>query len=398
MTDKNVDILMVEDEDEDRYSRLRLIPWWDQDLLREAKVLVIGAGALGNEILKNLALVGIGKIIVLDMDNIENSNLSRSVLFRAANEGRGKAEAAAAMIRQINPDCKVQWLQANAVTDLGLGVYRWADLVIGGLDNRLARLSINQSCWRVGKPWIDGAIEVLVGVARVFIPPDSACYECTMNELDFKLLPSRYKCPLIETEDMMQGKVPTTPTTASIIAGIQVQEALKLIHQREDLPSLKGRGYFFNGLNYDSYIIEYDRKKSCLSHDSYGEIADLDISLEKNTLEDLLKAIRAIVGQDAKLELERELVIKRDCNRCSTSEPFVRIIDKITKEDELCLTCEEEYYIETTHFINGEENYLDCKLKEIGIPGMEIVIALKGGERYYFELSGDKQAVLGVVE
>ena len=396
MTEERLDLLVVDEED--RYSRLRLIPWWDQELLKKTKVLVVGAGALGNEILKNLALVGIGKIFVLDMDNIENSNLSRSVLFRAADEGRSKAEAAAAMIHQINPDCNVQWLQANAVTDLGLGVYRWADLVIGGLDNRLARLSINQSCWRVGKPWIDGAIEVLVGVARVFVPPDSACYECTMNELDLKLLPSRYKCPLIETEDMMQGKVPTTPTTASIIAGVQVQEALKLIHKREDMPSLKGRGYFYNGLNYDSYLIEYDRKESCLSHDSYGEIADLNISVEKDTLGDLLKTVRAIVGQDTIIELERELVIKRDCKKCSTSETFIKIIDKITKENELCTFCEEEYDLKATHFITGEENYLDCKLKEIGMPKMEVVIALSGEKRYHFELSGDRKTVLGAVE
>ena len=67
---------------EDRYSRFRLIPWWDQDLLKASKILVVGAGALGNEIIKNLALLGIGHITVADMDSIENTNLSRSVLYR----------------------------------------------------------------------------------------------------------------------------------------------------------------------------------------------------------------------------------------------------------------------------------------------------------------------------
>ncbi len=85
------DSLVVELE-EDRYSRLRLIPWWDQERLGRARVMVVGAGAIGNELLKNLALLGIGKIFIADLDGIENSNLSRSILYRAGDEG--KAEGA----------------------------------------------------------------------------------------------------------------------------------------------------------------------------------------------------------------------------------------------------------------------------------------------------------------
>ena len=69
--------------DDDRYSRLRLIAWWEQEKLTAAKVLVVGAGALGNEVLKNLALMGVGLVYVVDFDTIEESNLTRSVLIRA---------------------------------------------------------------------------------------------------------------------------------------------------------------------------------------------------------------------------------------------------------------------------------------------------------------------------
>src|SRR6476469_2190857 len=105
-------------DDDDRYSRLRLISWWEQDKLRAAKVLVVGAGALGNEVLKNLALLGVGRIVALDFDHIENSNLTRSVLFRARDRGRPKAEAAAEALRDINPDCRVTPLLANVITDV----------------------------------------------------------------------------------------------------------------------------------------------------------------------------------------------------------------------------------------------------------------------------------------
>ena len=69
------------DFEEDRYSRLRLIPWWDQEKIQNAKIMVVGAGALGNELVKNLTLLGIGNILIFDIDSIENSNLTRSVLF-----------------------------------------------------------------------------------------------------------------------------------------------------------------------------------------------------------------------------------------------------------------------------------------------------------------------------
>src|ERR1700712_388263 len=155
---------------EDRFHRFTLIGWWDQQKLRDAKVLVVGAGALGNEIVKNLALLGIGNILIADLDLIENSNLSRSVLYRKSDNGKPKATIAAKAAKEIYPDLTAHSFNGNVVYDLGLGAFHWADIVIGGLDNREARLSINRNCWKCNKPWIDGAIQQIDGVARVFIP------------------------------------------------------------------------------------------------------------------------------------------------------------------------------------------------------------------------------------
>jgi molybdopterin/thiamine biosynthesis adenylyltransferase len=395
MNSSDPELIIIEDDIEDRYSRLRLIPWWDQELLRQTKVLVVGAGALGNEILKNLALVGIGNILVLDLDRVENSNLSRSVLFRTTDEGKSKAEAAAHMIKEINPDCQVQWLETNVVYDLGLGVYNWADLVIGGLDNREARLAINQSCWKVNTPWIDGAIEVLFGVARVFIPPDSACYECTMNEMDYKLLNLRRSCALLTRKDMVEGKVPTTPTIASIIAGVQVQEALKIIHKREDMPTLAGKGLFFNGLNYDSYVVEYDRKEMCPSHEYYENVTELPLSVKETTLGSLLDIIKGKLGSGAILELEKELIKGLKCDKCDDEIATFKALGKVSEEEAICEKCGELRNPEMTHTIYGSEPYLDLTLAEIGIPGMEIITARNGAQTLDFELTGDRTAVLG---
>src|SRR5947209_16934580 len=86
-------------EEDDRFQRFKLIGWWDQRKLAAAKGLVVGAGALGNEIVKNLALLGVGQVLVVDMDRIENSNLSRSVLYRASDNGTFKSQAAARAAR-----------------------------------------------------------------------------------------------------------------------------------------------------------------------------------------------------------------------------------------------------------------------------------------------------------
>src|SRR5690606_29909653 len=150
---------------EDRYARLRLISWWDQDLLQAAKILVVGVGALGNEILKNLALLGVGEIYLVDMDRVEISNLSRSVLFRAEDAGKFKAEVAAARLRESNPELRVVPIVGNINFEVGMGLFRHVDVVIGGLDNREARMAINRRCWLTNTPWIDGAIEALNGVA-----------------------------------------------------------------------------------------------------------------------------------------------------------------------------------------------------------------------------------------
>ena len=201
----------------------------------------------GNEIIKNLALLGIGNLIVADKDCIENSNLSRSVLYRESDTGEFKATVAARAAKEIYPKMNVAYFNGDIVHDLGLGIFRWADVIIGGLDNREARLAINRAAWKVNRPWIDGAIEQIQGIARVFVPDgpqNNPCYECTMSQRDWQLLQLRRSCNLLTREEMERGKTPTTPTISSIIAGVQCQEGVKLIHGME---SISGKEVGFSG-------------------------------------------------------------------------------------------------------------------------------------------------------
>ena len=237
-------------------------------------MLVVGAGALGNEVLKNLALLGVGFVYVIDLDEVEPSNLSRSVLFRAEDGGRPKAEVAARRAREINPDIATAAMRGDVITDLGLGLFADVDVVIGCLDNREARLWVNRQCWKVGTPWVDAGIQEIQGVVKVFVPPDSACYECAMTERDYQLLNLRYSCPLLRRDQILEGKVPTAPTIASMMGALQVQEALKLIH---GLPVAAGSALVFNGVANQFYSTRLPFREDCLSHETYPEPIELPL-------------------------------------------------------------------------------------------------------------------------
>jgi adenylyltransferase/sulfurtransferase len=378
---------------DDRFDRFKLIGWWDQSRLARARVLVIGAGALGNEIIKNLALLGVGNLFVADMDRVENSNLSRSVLYREADNGVFKATAAARGAKDIYPDIKVQHFNGNVVHDLGLGVYRWADVVIGGLDNREARLSINRSCWKVNRPWIDGAIESIDGSARVFVP-DGPCYECTMSQQDWKLLQMRRSCNLLSRPEMETGgKTPTTPTVSSIIAGVQCQEAVKLLH---GLPTLAGGAFVFNGVTADSYVTKFQRKDDCYSHDTLDEIVALDEGVQSITPRELLSRARAMLGAAAELELAREVLEKLVCPTCKAQENIFASLGKVSGDKAWCPRCENvRREVVTFHRIRGSENFLDRPLAAIGVPAFDIIIARSAERSVGFEVAGDAANVLG---
>lgn len=387
--DTNIDFERS-DFEEDRYSRLRLIPWWDQDRLKNAAVMVVGAGAIGNELIKNLTLLGIGRILIFDMDAIESTNLTRSVLYRAKDVGRYKAEVAAERAMEMNPDVKAKAFVANIIDDVGLGVFRRMDVVLGGLDNREARLAINQSCYKVNRPWIDGAIEALNGFARVFVPGQGACYECTMTETDWMLINKRKSCALLTHEEMASGKIPTTPTSSSVIAGIQVQEMLKLLHADRNLPTLAGKGFVFNGLTHDSYVVEYQRKEDCMSHDTYEKIVEKPWSAKTVPLKEVLGEMRRELGERAVLDFDRDIATTAKCS-CGESKDLYTPVHKLKGHMLTCPRCGGRMSFDSIHSVKGNEDFLDRTPYEIGLPLLHIVGGRVGMNTTYYEFTADEK-------
>ena len=374
---------IIIDED-DRYSRLKLIEWWDQRRLSEGRILVIGAGALGNEVLKNLALVGIGHITLVDFDKIENSNLSRSVLFRASDTGKSKAEVAAKAISEMNPDVKVTTIAGNVLTEIGLGLVRSMDLAIGCLDNREARLWLNRMCWKVGTPWIDGGIQEINGVAKVFMPPDGACYECAMTEMDYQLIQLRYSCPLLKREDLQQGKVPTAPTIASIIGGIQVQEALKLLH---NIPTDEGKAMVFNGVANQFYKSTFQHREDCLSHETYDPIVECPLTTSAS-LTELCTWLEQNHKQSVKsLIMDRDFVVAIECSDCNSHRDVMKPRPIVSMEDSICQLCAQPMAPQMVHNIDIDSPLAEQSLNNLGIPDFDIVQLSNDDESVFVQLS-----------
>ena len=387
-------------DDSDRYSRLRLIGWWDQEKIAAAKILVVGAGALGNEVLKNLALLGLGNVYLIDFDEIQDSNLSRSVLFRAHHNGQPKATVAAEMANEMNPDCKIMPMFGNVLTDIGLGLVRDVDLVICCVDNREARLWINRMCWKANTPWIDGGIQEINGVAKVFMPPDGSCYECVMTENDYRLISLRYSCPLLKQEDIQQGKVPTAPTIASIIGGIQVQEALKLIHS---LPAAEGTALVFNGAANRFYQTKYPKREDCLSHETYEDILELPLSAKTSTVADLFAAVKQNRKDDRsssddlstyRLLLDRDFLTQLVCRSCDTKKAVNQALCKVGSRDGVCEQCQQPLQPETTCEIEANSELATRKLGDLGIPNYDIVKVVDDQQTFFVLLTDDNVAFI----
>jgi molybdopterin/thiamine biosynthesis adenylyltransferase len=371
---------------EGRFSRLEAIEWWDQALLGRSRVLVVGAGALGNEVLKNLAMLGVGHVVVVDMDSVELSNLSRSILFREGDEGRAKAECAAEAARDIYAGVEIRALVGNVLADVGLGYFRWADVVVGALDNREARVFVNSACARLGKPWFDGGIEVLQGIVRGFAPPRTACYECTMSQVDWDLVNKRRSCSLLARRALAQRGTPTTPTTASIIGAMQVAEVVKHLH---GLPAMLGSGLVFDGAGHSSYSVSYPINPECGWHDEPSAVEPLEDMNSDKPLAIVWQAGVERLGSVDALDLARELVERVECPSCRHVASVLRPAEKVGEAELWCPVCRQECAPVFVHSIAEGSPLLRKTPRELGLPSWEIVWCRAGDKCLGCEVAGD---------
>ncbi|XP_011198105.2 SUMO-activating enzyme subunit 2 [Bactrocera dorsalis] len=151
-----------------------------QENVQKSKILVVGAGGIGCEILKNLVLSGFPDIEIIDLDTIDLSNLNRQFLFHREHVGKSKAQVARESALQFNPDVNIKAYHDSILsTDYGVSFFKKFDIVLNALDNRAARNHVNRMCLHAEVPLIESGTAGYNGQVELIKKGLTQCYECT---------------------------------------------------------------------------------------------------------------------------------------------------------------------------------------------------------------------------
>lgn len=250
--------------DTDKFDRSKRLGWFNIDKVRKSKILVVGAGAIGNETLKNLWLSGFQNISIVDMDHIVKSNLNRCLFFSDsdAEKKKTKATVIANKIKKLDKNVKIT-PHVCKIEDLPEKFIPSHNIVLGCLDNIAARLHINAHCYYYKIPYVDGATLGLIGKVQVVIPPKTSCLECGMNKTHKKIMNMRMSCTGREIT-FFEPKLAADINTTSIVSAIQVQEVLKIVHKREK--QIIENMFYYDGNRNIGEVLEVPIDPKCHNH------------------------------------------------------------------------------------------------------------------------------------
>ncbi len=236
---------MLSDEEIDRYQRhiiLRDVGGPGQQKLKQARVLVIGAGGLGSPVLMYLAAAGVGTLGIIDDDSVSLSNLQRQVIHKTNSVGRPKTESAAETIAEINPHVTAQVHSTRLTADNALEIISQYDLVADGCDNFSTRFLVNDACYFAKRPLVSAAVGQFEGQVTTF--------RAYQNDADGTPNPS-YRCLLPDAPP--PGLVPTCEEAGvlgaltGVVGSLQAIEVIKEILNIGD--TLCGRLLMYDALS-----------------------------------------------------------------------------------------------------------------------------------------------------
>jgi len=246
-----------------RYLRNNLIDWFSQDAVQKMHFAVVGCGAVGNEVVKNLTLLGVGAIDVFDFDTIELHNLTKSVLFRESDVGKNKADVVAERANQLDPNVRINSFPGDFWDRMSLDMIQKYTAVISCVDNFEARVRLNQLCMLFSKDFINTGIDSRFVTVEVFPYSklqDTACYECNLPSSVYERIAKRYSCGWLRKISYIEKIIPTTPITASLAGAIATSYALRL----ENLSLDGSKRIFLDSITGISTLSSLNKNDSCL--------------------------------------------------------------------------------------------------------------------------------------
>lgn len=195
-----------------RYNRQIVLPNFDldkQEILLNAKILIVGVGGLGCAAAQYLVAAGVGEITLIDDDKVEKTNLQRQILHAEADVGINKCLSAKASLEQMNSDIKIHVIQKRLELDNYLELIESLDLVLDCTDNLTSRNTLNQACYQLGKPLVSGAAIRMEGQLMNIVPAEkSACYACVsayFGEQNLSCVESGVMSPVVGIIGAMQA-------------------------------------------------------------------------------------------------------------------------------------------------------------------------------------------------
>jgi molybdopterin/thiamine biosynthesis adenylyltransferase len=298
-----------------RYRRHDLIDWFSQEQVAATRIAVIGAGAVGNEVVKNLALLGCGTIDVYDFDTVELHNLTRSILLREADAGRNKAEAVVERARDIDPNVTLRAVPGDFWDTLSLGALGEYDCAIAAVDNFEARLKLNQLCLLACVDLVNAGLDSRWAVVESFpfgSAAQVACYECTLPESAYGRVAERYSCGGLRRRAALERRIPTTAVTASIAGAMAASTALRLGGQ--EAPAARRR--LFDAINGCGSAVAIERRAGCPGCSDFAEPPRVVRVRNRWASSDEVarSALPGVASQS--LQLSDALITGYECARC----------------------------------------------------------------------------------
>ena len=236
----------------ERYSRHLVIPEVGkagQLKLKAANVLVLGAGGLGSPISMYLAAAGVGRLGIVDFDELSYSNLQRQVLYSTNDVGHQKTELAKQRLLEINPNIEITLYNERLTRDNALDILRDYDIIADGTDNFATRYLVNDACVMLGKPFVYGSILRFEGQVSFFDPRKGPCYRCLYPEPPF---PG-------DTPNCADGGV--LGVLPGIVGSMQANEVIKFIIGKGEL--LNGRLLLIDALNMKFREVKFVKDPAC---------------------------------------------------------------------------------------------------------------------------------------
>jgi len=244
--------MSLSDEQIERYSRQIILPQVGgkgQEKLLAAKVLIIGAGGLGSPIALYLAGAGVGRLGLVDSDQVELNNLHRQILYTSADIGKPKAEIGLQRLRALNPDTEVIPYRLRLTSENIMEIIKDYDIIVDGSDNFPTRYLVNDACVLAKKILVHGAFFRYEGQAMVIKPGEGPCYRCLFSEP-----PPPGSVPSCQEAGVLGA-------LAGVIGLIQATEALKLILGIGE--PLVGKLIIFNALEMSFRTVRVPRDPNC---------------------------------------------------------------------------------------------------------------------------------------